>query len=78
MRLTYTTHEVADLVGISKRTLLNWLYQEKILEPRRDPRNNYRIWSDHDLRLALEYRIRLTKYQALFRHQRGIYEAAGD
>ena len=62
------TKEVADLLGITKRTLLNWLYQEKIPEPRRDPNNNYRIWGGHDFRLALEYKNSLTKYQGLFKN----------
>lgn len=39
-----TTLEVAHQLGVSKQTLLNWLYAGKIPEP---PRNKkaYRLWS---------------------------------
>ena len=47
----YSTAEVAKLVGISKNTLLRWLYAGKISEPRhqRNGGQDVRIWGVHDL-----------------------------
>ena len=39
-----TTLEVAHELGVSKQTLLNWLYAGKVPEPPRN-RNGYRLWS---------------------------------
>lgn len=38
-----TTLEVARELGVSKQTLLNWLYARKVPEPPRN-RNGYRLW----------------------------------
>lgn len=46
-----TTLEVARELGISKQTLLNWLYLKKVPEPPRDKRG-YRLWSPSRVRLA--------------------------
>lgn len=51
----FTTQEVADLVGVTKRCILNWLRDGKIPEPDRD-RNSYRIWTQHDLSVVLAYK----------------------
>ncbi len=50
-RFTYTTQEVANIVGVTKKTLLNWLKAEKIPEPERNEDNNYRIWTVEDIAL---------------------------
>ena len=39
-----TTREVANELGVSKQTLLNWLYAGKVPEPPRN-RKGYRLWS---------------------------------
>lgn len=39
-----TTLEVAHELGVSKQTLLNWLYAGKVPEPPRN-RKGYRLWS---------------------------------
>jgi excisionase family DNA binding protein len=51
----FTTQEVADLVGVTKRCILNWLRDGKIPEPDRD-RNRYRIWTQRDLSTVLAYK----------------------
>jgi DNA-binding transcriptional MerR regulator len=48
-KFTYTTHEVANIVGVTKKTLLNWLKSKKIPEPVRNEKNNYRIWTAEDI-----------------------------
>ena len=50
-KFTYKTQEVADKLGVSKKTLLNWLRAEKIPEPRRNGKNNYRVWTAEDIAL---------------------------
>lgn len=49
-RMAYlNTAEVAELFGITKQTVLNWIRQGKIVEPERNPVNNYRLWSESDV-----------------------------
>lgn len=48
-----TTAEVAREIGVSKQTLLNWLYQGKVPEPPRDNRR-YRLWSPSRVKLVRE------------------------
>lgn len=43
------TSEVATLIGTTKQTILNWLREGRILEPERNPINNYRLWTDQDI-----------------------------
>ncbi len=45
----YTLSEVADILGVSKKTVWNWEKAGKIPKPRRDPMNNYRIYAEEDL-----------------------------
>ncbi len=51
----YTTQEVADLLGVHKNTVLNWIKAQKIDDPPRD-RNNARVWHDHHLKRLRELR----------------------
>jgi DNA-binding transcriptional MerR regulator len=44
-----TSQEVADVLGITKRTLMNWLYAQKIEEPERNQMNRYRRWTPQDV-----------------------------
>jgi DNA-binding transcriptional MerR regulator len=48
-RVFLTTAEVAELLGISKQTVLNWIRQGRIIEPERNPVNNYRMWSESNV-----------------------------
>jgi excisionase family DNA binding protein len=50
----YTTNEVADMIGVSKDTILRWLRQKKIPEPARD-HNGFRIFGRHDLDIVWRY-----------------------
>ena len=43
------SQEVADVLGITKRTLMNWLRTQKIAEPLRNEANRYRRWTTHDV-----------------------------
>jgi predicted DNA-binding transcriptional regulator AlpA len=43
--LYYRTAEVASILGISTRTLFRKLKSGEFPEPRRDPTNNYRVWT---------------------------------
>jgi transcriptional regulator with XRE-family HTH domain len=41
--------EVAEALGITKRTLKNWLRNGKAPEPKRNPANRYRLWTLGDV-----------------------------
>jgi hypothetical protein len=43
------TAEVADIIGVTKRTLKNWLRLSVIPEPERNPSNRYRRWTLEDV-----------------------------
>ena len=43
------SQEVADVLGITKRTLMNWLRTQKIPEPERNQMNRYRRWRAQDV-----------------------------
>lgn len=61
----WKTGEVASLINITKRTLQNWLEQEKIPRPHKGE-NGYYIWSDSDVKAAQLYLQRLkstTRYR---------------
>jgi excisionase family DNA binding protein len=55
---TYSTVEVARLVGVSKNTLLRWLYGGKLPEPRLAVYAGQpaRVWNERDLRRAKKYK----------------------
>ena len=46
-----TSLEVARELNVSKQTLLNWLYAQKVPEPPRN-RNGHRLWSQARLSLV--------------------------
>ena len=46
------TAEVADILSVTKRPLKNWLRREFIPEPRRNPSNQYRLWTLADIESA--------------------------
>ncbi len=45
----FTTQEVANILKVTKKTLLNWLREGKIPEPQRNNSNNYRVWTAEDI-----------------------------
>jgi predicted DNA-binding transcriptional regulator AlpA len=64
---TYSTQQVARLVGIGRMTILRWLKLQPDLEPRRIRvgQINARVWNDHDV-------VRIRKYKAAhYRKGRG-------
>jgi predicted site-specific integrase-resolvase len=58
MKQTYSTAQVAKEIGVSKKTLLRWLYAGKIPEPKKQTFGGVesRVWTDSDLSRAKEYR----------------------
>lgn len=54
----YTTAEAAELVGVSKNTLLRWISEGRLRDVQRDWRN-WRVWSEADIARARELRDRL-------------------
>ena len=63
--------EVADLLNITKRTLQNWLRQEKIPRPQKNE-SGYYIWTDVDVMDAREYvqKLRATTRYRLRGHDK--------
>jgi excisionase family DNA binding protein len=57
----WKTGEVAQLINVTKRTIQNWLEQEKIPRPQKGE-NGYYIWSAMDVKAAQNYvqRLKLT------------------
>jgi DNA-binding transcriptional MerR regulator len=47
-----TSEQVASILGVTKRTLKNWLRAGRIPEPARNPNNNYRQWTLSDIDVA--------------------------
>ncbi len=43
------SQEVADVLGVTKRTLMNWLRTQRIAEPERNQANRYRRWTAQDV-----------------------------
>jgi len=43
------TGQVAEILGITKKTLKNWLKAEFVPEPVRNPVNQYRRWTLQDI-----------------------------
>lgn len=53
----YSTAQVADAIGVSKKTLLRWLWSGKVTEPKQTVGTmNSRVWSEADLNRAKLYR----------------------
>jgi DNA-binding transcriptional MerR regulator len=44
-----STGQVAEILGITKKTLKNWLKASFIPEPQRNPINRYRRWTLQDI-----------------------------
>ena len=52
---TYTTKKVAEIVGVHKNTLLNWIKSGKVQDVNKDWKD-YRIWKDEDVERVKEYK----------------------
>jgi len=50
----YASQQVAEILGIYKRTLFNWEATGKIPKAKRDPMNNYRYYTREDISLLRE------------------------
>ena len=46
----YTSQQVANILGVYKRTVFNWEKAGKIPKAKRDPMNNYRYYTDEDIK----------------------------
>jgi len=55
---TYSTAQVAKMVGVHKMTLIRWLLAGKIAEPRRlmNAGIDARIWNDQDVERARKFK----------------------
>jgi excisionase family DNA binding protein len=58
-KTTYSTRQAAEMIGVSKNTLLNWFKNGKIPEVSRDY-NGWRIFTDEDIDRIRSYRDRIT------------------
>jgi excisionase family DNA binding protein len=45
---TFSTHQAAKEIGISKPTLLRWIREKKIADVKRD-RNKWRVFTEADI-----------------------------
>ena len=54
----HATHEVANIVGIGKTTLLTWLREGRIAEPKRMSLGGVevRLWTDRDIERVRKYK----------------------
>jgi len=55
MSVTYSTKQILERVQISRATLYKWLNEGKVPDVKRD-RNNFRIFSDKDIKNILSYK----------------------
>ena len=55
---TYSTAQVAKMVGVNRVTLQRWLLAGKIAEPRRISNGgiNARVWTDRDVGRVRKYK----------------------
>ncbi|MBN2136027.1 MAG: MerR family DNA-binding transcriptional regulator [Acidobacteria bacterium] len=51
----FTTAQVAEKVGVSKKTIYLWLKKGVIPEPNRDYKN-HRLWTDNDIDRCTDYK----------------------
>ena len=55
MASLYSTAEVATAIGVTKKTLLRWLWSGKLKEPAQTMGSS-RVWTEADLDRAKRYR----------------------
>ncbi len=51
----FSTAQVAEKVGVSKKTLYLWLKKGVIPEPDRDYKN-HRLWTDDDIKRCVDFK----------------------
>ena len=58
MKTEHSSAQVAKAIGVSKRTLLEWLYVGKLDEPKSKTFGGVksRVWSDGDVERARRYK----------------------
>jgi hypothetical protein len=57
MKQMYSTAQIADAIGVSKKTLLRWLWSGKLAEPKQTVGTlDSRVWTQADLNRAKLYR----------------------
>jgi len=57
---TYSTQQVADLLGVHKNTLLNWIRSRKVSDAERDWKG-YRVWTGQDVKRLLEFKSKYSQ-----------------
>ena len=50
MKSYHSIKDVAKALDVNARTLMNWERAKKIPKAKRDPMNNYRYYSDEDIK----------------------------
>lgn len=53
----YTTKKVAEIIGVHKNTLLNWIKSGKVEDVGKDWKD-YRIWTDRDVERVKQFKER--------------------
>ncbi len=53
--MSYKTHQVAKIAGVTLQTIYNWLREGKIPEPERNY-IGHRIFTNEDLKRILDYK----------------------
>jgi DNA-binding transcriptional MerR regulator len=53
----FTSARVARILGITKRTLLNWVKSGKIPTPEVNPKNGYLLWTIADVEAVRNARM---------------------
>ena len=59
MSEAHSTAEAAKAIGVSKKTLLRWLWDGKVAEPKQIVKMGHvdaRVWSEKDLARAKKYK----------------------
>jgi len=54
-RSTFSTQEVADILGVHKNTLLNWIKAGKVPDAKRDWKR-YRVWTATEIKRLKEFK----------------------
>lgn len=52
----YTTKEASQQIGRSKATILRWISNKLISDVEHRDDNDYRIWSDTDIKRFIEFK----------------------
>jgi predicted site-specific integrase-resolvase len=74
MKVTYSTAQVAKLIGVDKSTLLRWLYAGKLAEPKHQSFGGVdnRVWSETDLQRAKAHREQMYRKRSTTKRARQV------